>query len=187
MKVIPTSLPEVIVVEPRVYRDDRGLFREVHRHDRFSEFGLPYCFRQDNHSRSRFGVLRGLHYQLNRPQGKLVTVIRGAIFDVAVDIRVGSPTFGEWVGVTLDEDVPRAVWVPPGFAHGFCAVSEVADVLYKCTDFYVPEDERGVIWSDPTIGVQWPVRSPVLSQKDQRYDALDVRRSDLPRYQQQNA
>ena len=183
MKVLPTRLPEVVILEPRVFRDDRGLFREVHRDEVFRAAGLPDQFRQDNHSRSRRDVLRGLHFQLSRPQGKLVTAIRGSVFDVAVDIRVGSPRFGQWVGVTLTEEEPRALWIPPGFAHGFCAVSAVADVLYKCTDVYVPSDEKGIIWCDSTIGIEWPVENPILSLKDQQYPSLDEQRSNLPRYQ----
>src|SRR5438552_13450557 len=187
MKLTPMSLPEVVIVEPQVFRDERGLFREIHRDEQFAEFGLPQNFRQDNHSRSYHGVLRGLHFQLTRPQGKLVTVIRGAVFDVAVDIRRGSPTFGQWVGVILQENEPRALWIPPGFAHGFCVVSEMADVIYKCTDVYVPEDEKGVHWCDPNMGIKWPVESPILSPKDQQYAGLDECRHDLPRYQSVNA
>lgn len=182
MKVLPTRLPEVLIVEPQVFRDDRGFFREVHRDERFRAAGLLDQFRQDNHSHSRRDVLRGLHFQLTRPQGKLVTVIRGAVFDVAVDIRVGSPRFGQWVGVTLTEEEPRAVWIPPGFAHGFSAVSDVADVLYKCTDVYVPSDEGGIIWCDPTIAIDWPVEHPILSAKDRQYPTLDEQRGNLPRY-----
>jgi dTDP-4-dehydrorhamnose 3,5-epimerase len=172
MKLVPTRLPGVIIVEPQVFRDDRGFFREVHRDELFRASGLPDRFRQDNHSHSRRDVLRGLHFQLSRPQGKLVTVIRGAVFDVAVDVRVGSPNFGQWVGVTLTEQEPRALWIPPGFAHGFCAVSDVADVLYKCTDVYVPSDEKGIIWCDSSIGIDWPVTKPILSPKDEQYPTL---------------
>lgn len=185
MKVDPTELPGVLVLEPRVFRDDRGFFYESFNADVFARHaseGLPSGFAQDNHSRSTAGVLRGLHYQLHRPQGKLVTCMHGTIFDVAVDIRVGSPTFGRWTAVTLSGDVPRYFWIPPGFAHGFCVLSSSADVIYKCTDVYIAEDDRGVLWSDERIGVPWPLRDPITSPKDQRYARLDPARADLPRY-----
>lgn len=182
MKISAASIPEVLLIEPRVFRDERGFFYESFNAERFAACGLPTSFAQDNHSQSCAGVLRGLHYQLHRPQGKLITCVRGSIFDVAVDIRVGSPTFGRWVGTALDERAPRFVWVPPGFAHGFCVTSGVADVIYKCTDVYVPEDEHGVLWSDPRIGVEWPAQAPVTSAKDRTYQGLDSTRSDLPRY-----
>lgn len=172
------------MIEPRVFRDDRGFFMETFHDDRFREAGLPVRFRQDNHSRSNLNVLRGLHYQLEHPQGKLVTCVYGTVFDVAVDIRVGSPTFGRWTGVTLSADAPRCMWIPPGFAHGFCALSAVADVTYKCTDVYHAEDDRGVLWNDPTIGIQWPIRDVLLSPKDQRHAPLDPTRRDLPSYSQ---
>ena len=187
MKVTPTRLPEVMIVEPRVFRDDRGFFREIHRDEEYEAAGLPARFRQDNHSHSRRHVLRGLHYQLTRPQGKLVTAIRGAVFDVAVDIRVGSPRFGQWVGVTLTEEEPRAVWIPPGFAHGFCVTSETADVLYKCTEIYVPSDEQGIIWCDTSLGIDWPAERPLLSLKDQQYATLAEQRDKLPLYTVVNA
>ena len=182
MNVIETSLPGVLVIEPKVFRDDRGFFYESFNAERFALHGLPTEFRQDNHSRSCSGVLRGLHYQLHRPQGKLVTCVRGSIFDVVVDIRVGSPTFGRWRAEVFDEALARYVWVPPGFAHGFYVLSPVADVIYKCTDVYVPDDEHGVLWSDPRIGIEWPVRDPVTSAKDRAYQGLDPARTDLPRY-----
>ena len=185
MKVQPTELPEVLLLEPRLFRDERGFFYEAFNADVFAahaEWGLPTRFVQDNHSRSTARVLRGLHYQLARPQGKLVTCVRGTIFDVAVDIRVGSPTFGRWAGVTLDGDEPRYLWIPPGFAHGFCVQSPVADVLYKCTEPYVAADDRGVLWSDDRIGIDWPVRDPIISPKDQRLAGLDPAREDLPRF-----
>jgi len=185
VKIERTELPGVLVLEPRLFRDDRGFFYESFNVDRFAQCvdaGLPTTFVQDNHSRSMERVLRGLHYQLHRPQGKLVTCVRGAIFDVAVDIRVGSPTFGRWAGVTLDGDAPRYLWIPPGFAHGFCTLSPVADVIYKCTALYDPGDEHGVIWSDKIIDISWPVRDPILSPKDQLYAGLDPTRADLPRY-----
>lgn len=183
MNVTETPLPGVLVVEPQVFRDERGFFRVLFSDDRFRSQGLPTAFPQDNHSRSSRGVLRGLHYQLEHPQGKLVTVVRGRIFDVAADIRTGSPTFGKWFGIELDEDRPRALWVPGGFAHGFCVLSETADVIYKCTDVYHPADECGVVWSDPTLGIAWPVPNPVLAPRDAQFRPLDASRADLPRYQ----
>ena len=180
MKVHRTVLPGVLVVEPRVFRDERGFFLETFNSDRFASNGLPELFRQDNHSQSRRDVLRGLHYQLRRPQGKLVGVVRGTVFDVAVDIRRGSATFGQWYGAVLREDEPRYLWIPPGFAHGFCTLSDVADVVYKCTDVYVPEDDRGILWSDPSIGIEWPVANPLLSDKDRRLPRLDDPSAELP-------
>jgi dTDP-4-dehydrorhamnose 3,5-epimerase len=177
----PTSLPGVLIVEPRVFADERGFFLESFRDERFAALGLPTQFRQDNRSRSYQGVLRGLHYQLTRPQGKLVTVLHGEIFDVSVDVRRGSPTFGRWVGVRLTADEPRLVWIPPGFAHGFYAVTD-AEVAYKCTEVYVPDDERGVLWSDPTVGIAWPGGAPKLSKKDSEHAPLDPARGDLPTY-----
>ncbi len=187
MKIHKTDLPDVLLIEPRVFRDDRGFFYEAFNADVFAEHaadGLPTRFVQDNHSRSTERVLRGLHYQLVRPQGKLVTCVRGTIFDVAVDIRVGSPTFGRWTAATLSGDEPRYLWIPPGFAHGFCVLSPVADVIYKCTEPYVADDDRGVLWSDQRIGIVWPVSEPLASPKDQRYAGLDPSRPDLPRYDQ---
>lgn len=166
MKLHGTDLPGVVIIEPRVFHDDRGFFFESFRREHFAGAGLPEHFPQDNRSRSRRGVLRGLHFQVERPQGKLVSVVRGRIFDVAVDIRRGSPTFGRWTGVTLDEDEPRALWIPPGFAHGFYTMSDVADVTYKCTETYAPELDRGILWSDPAIGIEWPGTDPLLSPKD---------------------
>lgn len=182
MKVIDTALPGVRLIEPRVFGDERGFFYESFHAPRFAEHGLPTEWTQDNHSRSRGGVLRGLHYQLHRPQGKLVTCVRGEVFDVAVDIRRGSPTFGRWIGVTLSGDRPQYLWIPPGFAHGFCVLSEVADFVYKCTDIYQADDDRGVLWSDPSIGIEWPLAQPSLSGKDVTYLPLDPARTDLPRY-----
>ena len=182
MKIVPSSLPGVVVIEPRVFADERGFFLELFNDERFTSQGLPLLFRQDNHSRSVRGVLRGLHYQLERPQGKLVSVVHGEIYDVAVDVRVGSPSFGKWSGVTLHADTPRSVWIPPGFAHGFCVLSQSADVVYKCTELYHPEDERGVLWSDPGIAIDWPVAQPLVSDRDRRHAPLDLNRADLPAY-----
>ena len=182
MRIVETPLPGVVVIEPRVFRDDRGFFLEAFNAGRFAQHGLPTVFQQDNHSHSVKGVLRGLHYQLRRPQGKLVTVIRGRVFDVAVDIRKGSPTFGKWYGAVLSDEEPRYLWIPPGFAHGFCTLSDVADVVYKCTDVYAPDDDRGVLWSDSFIGIEWPIDAPLLSDKDRRMERLTETRTDLPEY-----
>lgn len=172
MKATPTAIPEVLILEPKVFGDARGFFFESFNQKAFNEAtGLNLNFVQDNHSRSAKGVLRGLHYQLPpHAQGKLVRVVRGAVFDVAVDIRKGSPTFGQWVGVELSEDNRRQLWIPPGFAHGFLTLSDSADFLYKTTDYYAPSHECCIAWNDPQIGVQWPNTgsTPLLSTKDQR-------------------
>lgn len=161
------AIPEVILVEPKVFPDGRGFFMESYKHSDFRSFGIGEHFVQDNHSMSSQGVLRGLHYQLNpNAQGKLVRCIRGAIFDVAVDIREGSPTFGRWVGVELSEENRYMLYIPPDFAHGFVVLSEMAEIIYKCTKEYSPENERGIIWNDPAIGIDWPVKEPILSGKD---------------------
>jgi dTDP-4-dehydrorhamnose 3,5-epimerase len=168
MKVIPTAVPEVLVIEPRVFGDARGFFFESYNQRAFAEAsGLNPAFVQDNHSRSARGVLRGLHYQVRQPQGKLVRVAAGEVFDVAVDVRRGSPTFGRWVGLTLSESNKRMLWIPAGFAHGFLVLSESADFLYKTTDYYAPEHERCILWNDPAIGIEWPLAGePLLSAKD---------------------
>ena len=168
MKVSNTAIPDVLILEPRVFGDSRGFFLESHNNQRFKDAtGLDVAFVQDNHSRSARGVLRGLHYQIEQPQGKLLRVIRGAIFDVAVDIRRSSPTFGKWVGIELSEDNNRQMWVPAGFAHGFLVISETADVLYKTTDYYAPAHERCIAWNDTDLGIDWPAGvSPSLSAKD---------------------
>jgi dTDP-4-dehydrorhamnose 3,5-epimerase len=168
MKVSRTAIPEVIILEPKVFGDARGFFCESFNQKVFQEaVGLETAFVQDNHSRSAGGVLRGLHYQLKQPQGKLVRVVRGAVFDVAVDIRRSSPTFGQWVGVELDEENHKQLWVPAGFAHGFLVLSATADFLYKTTDYYSPVHERCIAWNDPAIGIEWPLSGvPQLSQKD---------------------
>jgi dTDP-4-dehydrorhamnose 3,5-epimerase len=169
MKVIGTEIPDVLLLEPRVFQDERGFFLEAWNARAFrSEIKLDVQFVQDNHSRSVRDVLRGLHYQIRQPQGKLVRVARGRIFDVAVDLRKSRPTFGRWVGYELSEDNHRQLWISPGFAHGFLVLSEIADVLYKTTDYYAPEHERCLIWNDPEVGIDWPLdREPVLSPKDQ--------------------
>ncbi len=169
MKVTPTDIPDVVLVEPAVYQDARGFFRETWHAARFAESGLRLQFVQDNHSRSVRGTLRGLHYQVVQPQGKLVLAASGEIFDVAVDLRRSSATFGRWVGVTLSDANRRQLWVPPGFAHGFYVTSESADVIYKCTDYYAPEHDRTLCWDDPDVGVAWPLLeglAPLLSPKD---------------------
>jgi len=156
MKVIETSLPGVLILEPKVFGDERGFFVETYREQVFAEAGLNLTFVQDNQSRSRRGVLRGLHYQLQQPQGKLVRVASGRVLDVAVDVRLGSPNFGQWTAAILDDESHRQMYVPPGFAHGFAVVSEVADFVYKCTDYYHPQSEQGIRWDDPDIGIMWP-------------------------------
>ena len=174
MKAIPTAIPDVLVLEPKVFGDARGFFLESFNQRAFNQAtGLEVEFVQDNHSRSAKGVLRGLHYQLQQPQGKLVRVVRGAVFDVAVDIRRSSPHFGRWVGVELNEDNHRQLWIPPGFAHGFLVLSDSADFLYKTTDYYAPEHERAILWNDPAIGIVWPLTTePLLSAKDKAASLL---------------
>lgn len=174
MRVTPTILPEVLIIEPKVFGDARGFFFESFNERAFHQAtGLAANFVQDNHSRSAQWVLRGLHFQLKQPQGKLVRVVRGSVFDVAVDLRRSSPTFGRWVGVELSESNHRQLWIPPGFGHGFLVTSESADFLYKTTDYYAPEHERCIAWNDPAIGIEWPLAAPpVLSGKDQQGQSL---------------
>jgi dTDP-4-dehydrorhamnose 3,5-epimerase len=166
MRVTPLCLPEVLLVEPDVFTDSRGFFMETFHSGKYAEQGLPAVFLQDNHSRSVRGALRGLHYQLHQPQGKLMWVVRGEVFDVVVDIRQRSPGFGKWVGVVLSEENQRQIYIPPGFAHGFCTLSEEADFLYKCTELYAPGDEYGIAWDDPDIAVEWPQLDYLISDKD---------------------
>ncbi len=166
MKIVETSLPGVIVFKPKKFGDDRGFFLETFRDDVLKDAGINEQFVQDNHSRSSKGVLRGLHYQMVQPQGKLVRVATGAVFDVAVDVRVGSPTFGQSYGTILDSDTMNMMYVPPGFAHGFVVLTERADFLYKCTNYYHPESEQGILWNDPELGIQWPISDVQLSAKD---------------------
>ena len=167
MEVKQTKLPGVLIIQPRVFGDQRGFFLETFSSERYAEHGITGPFVLDNWSRSRRGVLRGLHYQLRQTQGKLVQVLRGEIFDVAVDVRRSSPTFGQWAGTTLSEQNKRQFWIPPGFAHGFVVLSEEADFVYKCTDYYAPAHERTLIWNDPTVGIEWPhSTAPQLSEKD---------------------
>ena len=166
MRFLQTELEGVLIVEPDVFRDDRGFFLETFHARKYREGGIAFDFVQDNHSRSAAGTLRGLHAQRQRPQGKLVRAVRGEIFDVAVDLRRGSQTFGRWTSALLSGDNFRQLWVPPGFAHGFCVVSEHAEVEYKCTDFYDRSDEIGLAWNDPELAITWPARQPLLSSKD---------------------
>ncbi|MGD2075953.1 MAG: dTDP-4-dehydrorhamnose 3,5-epimerase [Gammaproteobacteria bacterium] len=182
MKVTPTRLPEVLLLESDVHGDQRGFFIEYFNGPRFRQEGLDLSFAQLNHSRSGRGVLRGLHYQLRQPQGKLVQVITGEVFDVAVDIRTGSPRFGEWTGEILSEDNHRQLYVPPGFAHGFCVLSERADFLYLCTDVYRPDDEYGVAWNDPDVDIAWPGSDFSVSKKDLALPRLADAGAALPRF-----
>lgn len=182
MKITPTAIPDVLLIEPDVFGDSRGFFMETWHRQKYAEQGLDVDFVQDNHSRSSKGVLRGLHYQLEQPQGKLVRVIAGEVFDVAVDIRRGSPTFGQWVGAELSEANQHQFYIPPGFAHGFCVVSDSADFLYKCTDFYNPQYEHGILWSDPDIGIEWPGRDIKVSDKDKKNGLLKGMNDHLPIY-----
>lgn len=172
MKVIETQLAGVLIIEPKVFGDHRGFFLETFQVERYRDAGIGLPFVQDNHSRSQRGVLRGLHFQRSRPQGKLVSVSRGAVYDVAVDIKPDSPTCGQYVGVELNDENHRQLWVPPGYAHGFCVISEIADFQYKCTDYYCPEDEGGLLWNDPELSIPWPVAEPLLSAKDRSNPAL---------------
>lgn len=178
-----TSLPGVVVVEPVVHRDPRGFFLETYHRDKYHRGGIDEIFVQDNHSRSAAGTLRGLHAQRTRPQGKLVRAVRGRIFDVAVDIRRASPTFAHWFGVELTEDGFRQLWIPPGYAHGFYVLSEVAEVEYKCTEVYVREDEITIAWNDPRIGIEWPLEGePLLSERDLNAPSLEDWMGRLPVY-----
>jgi dTDP-4-dehydrorhamnose 3,5-epimerase len=174
MRVRELDLPGVYMLEPRIFTDARGFFMELWHATRYQQARIPRAFVQDNYSHSTRGVLRGLHYQLNHPQGKLVSVFSGEVFDVAVDIRCGSPTFGQWVGVRLSGQNHRQLYIPPGFAHGFCVLSSTADFLYKCTDFYTPEDEYGLRWDDPHLAITWPLTTPLLSARDAAYPTLDT-------------
>jgi dTDP-4-dehydrorhamnose 3,5-epimerase len=182
MKVLPTDLPGVVLVEPVVHRDSRGFFLETYNERRYREAGIAATFVQDNHSRSARGTLRGLHFQVRRMQGKLVRAVAGEMFDVAVDVRRGSPTFGRWVGVTLSAENFRQIYIPPGFAHGFCVLSELGEVEYKCTELYEAADELAIAWNDPKIGIDWPVSEPLLSAKDRAAPGLAELLDRLPAY-----
>jgi dTDP-4-dehydrorhamnose 3,5-epimerase len=180
VRVVPTEIPAVVVIEPDVHVDGRGFFLETYQADKYRAHGIAGPFVQDNHSRSCIGTLRGLHLQLERPQGKLVRVIEGEIYDVAVDVRRGSPTFGRFVGVTLTAESFRQCYVPPGFAHGFCVVSPIAQVEYKCTDLYDPATEIGIAWNDPALAIPWPVKEPLLSTRDAHHPTLAEVANRLP-------
>nr|WP_199044928.1 dTDP-4-dehydrorhamnose 3,5-epimerase [Dyella sp. ASV24] len=183
MKVIETTLPGALVIEPQVFGDARGYFYESYNKAKYAEAGVTAAFVQSNVSRSAKGVLRGLHYQWPNPQGKLVSVLEGEVFDVAVDIRRGSPTFGRWAGVMLSADNKRHFWIPEGFAHGFCVVSEFATFAYQCTALYDREADAGVRWNDPDIGIDWPISQPLLSEKDEKAPLLkDVAQARLPEF-----
>jgi dTDP-4-dehydrorhamnose 3,5-epimerase len=177
-------LPDVIMIEPSIYKDSRGYFFEGFQARRYQEIGIKETFVQDNYSRSVKNTLRGLHYQLDNPQGKLVGVTAGRVFDVIVDIRQGSPTFGQWIGVELSDDNARQVYIPKGYAHGFCVLSETADFYYKCTDYYVPNDDYGIKWNDSRINIEWPIKGvPIVSAKDDNYGSLlNVKGDQLPKY-----
>jgi dTDP-4-dehydrorhamnose 3,5-epimerase len=183
VKFLPTDLPEVVLIEPDVHRDARGFFLEAWHAGKYGEGGIPARFVQDNHSKSGRGTLRGFHAQARHPQGKLVRVLRGEIFDVAVDIRVGSPSFARHVCVRLTAESFRQVWVPQGFGHGFLVLSEEAEVEYKCTDFYDPGDEIGFAWNDPVVAVRWPIDDPILSEKDRNASTLAAIEHLLPRFE----
>jgi dTDP-4-dehydrorhamnose 3,5-epimerase len=184
MNVIETPIVGVKIIEPRCFGDARGFFLETFSAQRYRDAGIDAVFVQDNHSRSSKGVLRGLHYQLHHPQGKLVSVIRGEVLDIAVDIRVGSPTFGQWYSVLLNDENHRQMYVPPGLAHGFVVLSETVDFVYKCTDYYYREDEKGLLWNDPAIGVDWQIDQPLLSEKDRHNKTLSELQSanELPQF-----
>jgi dTDP-4-dehydrorhamnose 3,5-epimerase len=182
MRVRPTDVPDVLIVEPDVYCDARGFFLETYHAARYSAHGMQGPFVQDNHSRSAKGTIRGLHLQVARPQAKLVRVIAGAIYDVAVDVRRGSPTFGRWVAVTISAENFLQCYIPGGFAHGFCVLSEVADIEYKCTDLYEPAAEIGIAWNDPALAIPWPVESPLLSDRDRGHPPLAEQTERLPTY-----
>jgi dTDP-4-dehydrorhamnose 3,5-epimerase len=187
MKTIETKLPGVLIIEPAVFGDARGFFMEIWNEKRYAATGLLASFVQDNLSFSRQGTLRGLHFQHPNAQGKLVFVLQGEVFDVAVDIRNGSPTFGQWVGVILSADNKRQLYIPEGFAHGFCVISETALFAYKCTDFYNPKTESGIAWDDPDIGITWPNNKPILSEKDRNYPRLkELPPGRLPQYRRMN-
>lgn len=173
MKIQKTNLKDVFVIKPSVFRDERGFFLETYNKDRYKEFGIPNTFVQDNHSRSTKGVLRGLHFQINNPQGKLVSCPRGSVFDVAVDIDPNSSNYGEYFAIELSEQNKYQLWIPPGYAHGFYVLSDIADFHYKCTDYYFSEDQGGIIWNDNLINIEWPSKNPILSEKDSRNPSLE--------------
>ena len=172
-KLEPTSIRDLVIITPEIFQDDRGFFTETYRKDKFSELGLSLEFVQDNHSKSSRGVVRGLHFQWEPPMGKLMRVTQGAAFLVAVDIRTGSPTFGKWIGVEASVDNRKQVYAPAGFARGFCVLSDTAEIQYKCTGIYSNKAESGILWNDPAIGIEWPVKDPILSKKDEVAQTLE--------------
>jgi len=172
LKFTKAALPNVFLIEPDVFKDTRGFFMETYNQRKYAEGGIDRVFVQDNYSHSRHGILRGLHYQLKNAQGKLVFAITGEIFDIVVDVRIGSPKFGQWFGTRLSPENRRQIFVPEGFAHGFIVLSESADVIYKCTDFYTPGDDYGIFWADPAIDIDWPIKNPILSDKDSKNPKL---------------
>jgi len=182
VRVVETELPGVLIIDPDVHSDPRGFFVETYHSEKYEAYGIFGPFVQDNHSRSAGGTLRGLHLQLRRPQGKLVRVIEGEVYDVAVDVRRGSPTFARWVAVTLSADNFRQCYIPPGFAHGFCVVSPIAQIEYKCTDLYDPQGELGIAWNDPALAIPWPVHEPLLSIRDQHQPTLAEAADRLPAF-----
>ncbi|MFZ0483254.1 MAG: dTDP-4-dehydrorhamnose 3,5-epimerase [Desulfobacterales bacterium] len=183
MKIITTSIEGILIIEPKTFKDNRGFFMETYNQKRYNTSGINATFVQDNLSYSLKNTLRGLHFQIKHPQAKLIQVISGEIFDVAVDLRSGSATFGKWTGIHLSDENKRQMYIPKGFAHGFCVLSEFALFHYKCSDFYVPEDEGGLIWSDPDIGIEWPVENPIISEKDNQFQKLfDLTAEKLPSF-----
>jgi dTDP-4-dehydrorhamnose 3,5-epimerase len=184
LQIIETAIPGVLIIKPRVFADPRGFFMETYRQNVLAEGGIRDNFVQDNHSRSSRGVLRGLHYQLRHPQAKLCRVAQGEVLDIAVDVRLGSPTFGKWVSVLLSGENQQQLYIPRGFAHGFAVRSDTADFLYKCSDYFDGGDDRGVLWNDPAIGIDWQTLEPILSDKDRRYLPLaEIAHENLPRYE----
>jgi dTDP-4-dehydrorhamnose 3,5-epimerase len=188
MEIIPTSINGLLVIQPRSFEDSRGFFLESFQARRYEEAGIIGPFVQDNHSRSVSGVLRGLHFQKKHPQGKLVYVVKGVVYDVSVDLRSGSPTFGRWYGTTLSDENHRQVYVPPGFAHGFCVRSASADFIYKCTDYYQPDDEGGLLWNDPDLAIEWSIDDPILAPRDMGFPTLkELGPEELPQAAYQEA
>ncbi|MEK9628833.1 MAG: dTDP-4-dehydrorhamnose 3,5-epimerase [Nitrospinota bacterium] len=183
MKVHETKIPGMMLIDLDVFRDPRGSFLESYQKERYKEHGLDVEFVQDNHSHSTKNVLRGMHYQINQPQGHLVYVVKGEIFDVGVDLRKGLPTFGHWLGFRLSESRPQQLFLPEGVAHGFCTLSEKADILYKCTDYFDPDDEGGVLWCDPELNIDWPIQEPIIRNRDANFPTLkNISNKLLPRY-----
>jgi len=183
MIVQKTKIPGMVIIDLDVFRDSRGSFLESYQKERYKEHGLNTKFVQDNHSHSKKYVLRGMHYQINQPQSHLVYVVRGDIFDVGVDLRIGSPTFGQWLGFRLSESRPQQLFLPAGVAHGFCTLSDNADILYKCTDYFDPNDEGGLLWNDPDLGIDWPIDQPIIHSRDSKFPVLrNISKSHLPSF-----